>query len=100
MPHPDPAFSAVAAGQVVEIAPGASLLEVGHVAHRMSVSQEHVRRLIRRGELRALRFGRRWRVDPLVLREFIAAAARAAASPAPRREFHSSSEAAGAAGGP
>jgi|KBSSwiStaDraftv2_1062776.scaffolds.fasta_scaffold09316_2 DNA binding domain, excisionase family len=42
-------------------APG-RLLEVAHVAHRLSVSVEFVRRLIRTKQLRAIRMGRRWRV--------------------------------------
>jgi excisionase family DNA binding protein len=48
-----------------------SLREVAHVAHRLSVSQEHVRRLIRDGTLPAIRLGSRWRVDPLDLEAFI-----------------------------
>jgi excisionase family DNA binding protein len=47
------------------------LLEVAHVAHRLSASQEFVRRLIREGKLRAIRIGRRWRVDPADLEAFI-----------------------------
>lgn len=39
------------------------LLEVAHVAHRLRISQEQVRRLIRTGKLKALRLGTRWRVD-------------------------------------
>jgi excisionase family DNA binding protein len=47
------------------------LLEVAHVAHRLSCSQEHVRELIRTGRLSALRFGRRYRIDPVELQAFI-----------------------------
>lgn len=47
------------------------LLEVSHVAHRLSSSDEYVRRLIRAGKLKAIRLGTRWRVDPLVLQAFI-----------------------------
>ena len=37
------------------------LLEVSHVAHRWSVSQEFVRRLIRSGQLPAVLVGTRYR---------------------------------------
>jgi excisionase family DNA binding protein len=47
------------------------LLEVAHVAHRLSASQEFVRRLIRDGKLKAVRLGKRWRVDPVDLEAFI-----------------------------
>lgn len=47
------------------------LLEVAHVAHRLGVSQEFVRRLLREGKLPAVRLGRRWRIDPDVLEAFI-----------------------------
>jgi len=47
------------------------LLEVAHVAHRLSASQEYVRRLIRERKLAAIRLGTRWRVDPLDLQAFI-----------------------------
>lgn len=50
------------------------LLEVAHVAHRLSASQEYVRRLIRDGKLRAIRLGTRYRVDPVDLQTFIDAA--------------------------
>jgi excisionase family DNA binding protein len=43
------------------------LLEVSHVAHRLSRSQGCVRRLIRSGKLKALRDGGVWRVE---LREY------------------------------
>lgn len=36
--------------------------EVAHLAHRLSVSQEFVRRLIRDGELVAIRVGVRYRI--------------------------------------
>lgn len=47
------------------------LLEVPHVAHRLSFSPEHVRRLIRTKQLPAYRFGARWRVDPADLQAFV-----------------------------
>jgi excisionase family DNA binding protein len=51
--------------------PGSRLLEVSHVAHRLSASQEFVRRLIRRRQLPAIRLGARWRIDPVDLQAFI-----------------------------
>jgi excisionase family DNA binding protein len=53
------------------VPPAPQLLEVAHVAHRLMFSQDYVRRLIRRQELPAIRFGKRWRVDPEDLRVFI-----------------------------
>lgn len=50
---------------------GAKLLEVAHVAHRLSVSHEFVRRLIRDRKLKAIRMGRRLRIDPADLDAFI-----------------------------
>ncbi len=47
------------------------LLEVSHVAHRLSFSQEWVRRLIREKKLAAIRLGGRWRVEPAALQRFI-----------------------------
>jgi excisionase family DNA binding protein len=47
------------------------LLEVNHVAHRLSFSQEWVRRLIRDKKLPAIRIGGRWRVEPAALQRFI-----------------------------
>jgi len=47
------------------------LLEVAHVAHRLSASQGFVRRLIRERKLPAIRLGVRWRVDPADLHAFI-----------------------------
>lgn len=47
------------------------LLEVAHVAHRLSVSQEYVRRLVRLGKLPAVRLERRIRIDPHDLAVFI-----------------------------
>lgn len=47
------------------------LLEVAHVAHRLSASQEFVRRLIRDRKLAAIRLGTRWRIDPGDLQAFI-----------------------------
>lgn len=50
---------------------GSDLLEVAHVAHRLRSSQEYVRELIRSRKLAAIRFGRRYRIDPLDLQAFI-----------------------------
>jgi excisionase family DNA binding protein len=47
------------------------LLEVSAVAHRLSVSPEYVRDLIRDKKLPAIRLGRYWRVDPRDLEAFI-----------------------------
>lgn len=47
------------------------LLEVAHVAHRLNVSQERVRRLIRRRQLRAVHEGRRWKVEQAHLADFV-----------------------------
>lgn len=47
------------------------LLEVSHVAHRLSLSEDFVRRLIRKKELSAIRLGKRYRVDPVDLQAFI-----------------------------
>jgi excisionase family DNA binding protein len=47
------------------------LLEVAQVAHRLSASEEYVRRLIRTKKLPAIRLGVRWRVDLADLRAFI-----------------------------
>jgi len=47
------------------------LLEVAHVAHRLSVSQRFVWQLIRDKKLAAIRLGPRWRVDPADLQAFI-----------------------------
>jgi excisionase family DNA binding protein len=70
-----------------------SLLEVFHVARRLSASEEFVRREIRAGRLPAVRLGARWRVDPLDLEAYIDArrvAARAARVGVPRdRSFDS-----------
>ncbi len=49
----------------------AHLLEVSHVAHRLSTSEEYVRRLIRQKKLKAIRLGARWRIDPVDLQAFI-----------------------------
>jgi len=53
------------------VAGGRRLLEVSHVAHRLSASHEYVRRLIREGKLPAIRLGTRWRIDPLDLQAFL-----------------------------
>ncbi len=49
------------------------LLEVSQVAHRLSLSEDYVRRLIRKRQLPAIQFGTRYRVDPEDLRQFITA---------------------------
>jgi len=47
------------------------LLEVAHVAHRLSVGEAFVRRLIREQKLPAIRLGRGFRVDARDLQAFI-----------------------------
>lgn len=54
-----------------ETARAERLLEVAHVAHRLSVSPEYVRRLVRRGQLPAIRLARQIRIDPRDLDAFI-----------------------------
>lgn len=54
-----------------EIGKAERLLEVAHVAHRLRVSQEYVRRLCRLRRIAAARIGRRWRVKPSELQRFI-----------------------------
>jgi excisionase family DNA binding protein len=49
------------------------LLEVSKVAHRLSVSPEYVRDLLRKKKLPAVHLGRRWRVDAADLQAFIEA---------------------------
>lgn len=49
----------------------AKLLEVSHVAHRLSASPGFVRQLIRTHQLHAIRIGTRYRVDPADLQAFI-----------------------------
>lgn len=49
-----------------------ALLVVDDVAEHLRCSTEHVRRLIRRGELPARKLGRTWLVDPADLRRFVA----------------------------
>jgi excisionase family DNA binding protein len=56
------------------------LLEVSHVAHRLSASEEFVRRLIRTKRLAAIRLGTRWRIDPVDLQDFIEQARQASQS--------------------
>lgn len=51
------------------------LLEVHAVAHRLSVSDDYVWRLIKAKKLKGVRLGRRWRVESHVLEAFIAACA-------------------------
>jgi excisionase family DNA binding protein len=57
------------------------LLEVMHVAHRLSASQGFVRRLIREGKLAAIRMEQRWRIDPRDLEAYIDACRKAAKRP-------------------
>jgi len=47
------------------------LLEVAHVAHRLSSSVGFVRQLIHTHKLPAIRLGRRFLVDPVDLQRFI-----------------------------
>jgi excisionase family DNA binding protein len=47
------------------------LLEVGHVAHRLSASPGFVRRLIREHKLPAIRLGGRFRIDAADLDAFL-----------------------------
>jgi len=49
------------------------LMEVCHVAHRLNTGEAYVRRLIRAGELKAIRFGKQLRVDAADLQAFIEA---------------------------
>lgn len=53
------------------IAADQQFLEVAHVAHRLKVSPEFVRRLIRTGKLAAVPIGRRWRVSEAGLRAYL-----------------------------
>jgi excisionase family DNA binding protein len=56
------------------------LLEVAHVAHRLSCSPDFVRTLIDTGQLPALRLGPkgRWRIDPRDLETYLEACRTAA----------------------
>lgn len=47
------------------------LLEVSHVAHRLSFSEEYVRQLLRKRKLASIRIDNRWRVDEADLQAFI-----------------------------
>lgn len=48
------------------------LLEVYEVAYTLKCSHEHVRRLIRTGQLSAVRFGQRgWRIHPADLETYL-----------------------------
>ena len=47
------------------------LREVAHAARRLGLSHEGVRRLLRKGDLKGIRFGRRWKIDPVVLEAYI-----------------------------
>lgn len=47
------------------------LLEVSMVAHRLSMGDRFVRRLIRTKQLKAFRLGTRWRVDSRDLDAYI-----------------------------
>jgi excisionase family DNA binding protein len=46
-------------------------LEVSHVAHRLSLSEDYVRELIRTRQLAAVQIGVRYRIDPADLQAFI-----------------------------
>lgn len=52
-------------------APQEDLVEVWYAARKLGYGQAHVRWLIKTGKLRAVRFGRRWRIDPRDLRAYI-----------------------------
>lgn len=56
---------------VHDLLPLPFLLEVGTVAHRLGMSPEFVRELIRKGKLPAKRFGRCLRVDAADVRAYI-----------------------------
>lgn len=47
------------------------LLEVSHVAHRLSVGDDYVLGLIHGKKLAAILLGTRWRIDPVDLEAFI-----------------------------
>jgi excisionase family DNA binding protein len=55
------------------LAPLPQLLEVDQVAHRIGFSPEFVRKLIRRGQLPAVRFGRCWRIEAADVRALVEA---------------------------
>jgi excisionase family DNA binding protein len=58
------------------LVPHVRLLEVSHVAHRLGFSVEHVREMLRAGELPGMlmgRTGKRWRVDPRDLEAYVEA---------------------------
>lgn len=57
--------------ELLAAVPQEDLLEVHRVARRLGYGPAHVRDLIRRGQLRGIRFGRRWRIDPADLRAYI-----------------------------
>ncbi len=75
------------------------LLEVGHVAHRLNFSQDHVRELLRTHRLPGILIENRWRVDPEDLEAFIDARRtdrRRTDAPADRRmPLHHADEATG-----
>lgn len=48
------------------------LMTVTEVAERLRVHQDWVRHQIRDGHLAAVRIGREWRIEPAVLRLFVA----------------------------
>lgn len=52
-------------------APQEDLVEVWYAARKLGYGQAHVRQLIKEGKLPAVRFGRRWRIDPKDLRAYI-----------------------------
>lgn len=53
------------------VAPPVHLLEVAHVAHRLSVGEDFVYQLIKDRKLTAIRLGTRWRIDPVDLQAYI-----------------------------
>jgi len=57
--------------------PPPQFLEVAHVAHRLHVSQQFVRKLIRVGKLKAVRFESLLRIDERDLHAYIEAQRRA-----------------------
>lgn len=56
------------------------LLSVRDIAKRVGVTERSVRDEIRRGRIKALRFGRQWRVEEQELYDYMRANALAAAS--------------------
>jgi excisionase family DNA binding protein len=59
----------------------ARLRSVGDAAHELGVSKDHVRRLVSRGVLRAVRLGKRLLVPQLEIDRLVAGGLQAAAGP-------------------